>query len=455
MKKIDSFIFIKSNINIMRVAFYSANKNLKDIDFSRPDIGNPGCGATEYLQIAIPYMLKKHYGDLFESIILADNVNTLPKDIESHSIQGGVHKSILKAKELKIDIFVFKPSMSEPKETFLLINKNKLNTIAIGQLTPNPKCIDFLAECNFIKAFVCVGLNQFDQLIDTKLSSKLFQINNPIIDNLIQDKKNITSFRERKDIVFMGALYPQKNFYYLAKNWHLINKKIPSAKLHVIGSANTYGNQIKLGNLGLAEKSYEELFMGALNQDKRSAQNVIFHGNLDEKKYQFFSNCRVGIVNPLGTTETCCVSAVEMQAFGLPICTGNYQALKTTVLNRRSGLLSSNNYKFRENIVKVYNDKILFDKLSQGALFNAKLNFSFSQILYKWNYLFFKVFNEDKIKTSYYPSSFSRKFNFIYGLRLINKNFFQEVLKLRTKSLISNIDYLKKLRRRFINKFPH
>ena len=81
--------------------------------------------------------------------------------------------------------------MSEPKETFLLINKNKLNSIAIGQLTPNPLCIDLLAECNFIKAFVCVGLNQFDQLIDTKLSSKLFQINNPIADNLIRDKINI------------------------------------------------------------------------------------------------------------------------------------------------------------------------------------------------------------------------------------------------------------------------
>ena len=437
----------------MRVAFYSANKNLKDINFSRPDIGNPGCGATEYLQIAIPYMLKKHYGDLFESIILADDVNTLPKDIESYSVKGGLHNSILKAKELKIDIFVFKPSMSEPKETFLLINKNKLNSIAIGQLTPTPICIDLLAECNFIKAFVCVGLNQFDQLIDTKLSSKLFQINNPITDNLIQDKINITSFQERKDIVYMGALYPQKNFHYLAKNWHLINKKIPSAKLHVIGSANTYGNQIKLGNFGLAEKSYEDLFIEALNQDKRSAKNVIFHGNLNEKKYSFFSSCRVGIVNPLGTTETCCVSAVEMQAFGLPICTGNYQALKTTVLNRKSGLLSSNNYQFRENIIRVYNDKHLFDELSQGALFNAKLNFSFSQILHKWNYLFFKVFNEDKSKIDYYPSYISRKFNFIYGLRIINKNLFQDILKLRTNSLISIINDLKKLRRRIINKF--
>lgn len=436
----------------MRVAFYSANKYLKDVNFSRPDIGNPGCGATEYLQIAIPYMLNRYYGYLFESIILADNINTLPKNIKTYQVEGGLYGSILKAKELKVDIFVFKPSMSEPKETFLWINKNKLNSIAIGQLTPNPLCIDLLAECSFIKAFVCVGLNQFDQLIDTKLFNKLFQINNPITDNLVGDKNNITSFQERKDIVYMGALFPQKNFLYLAKNWHLINKKIPNAKLHVIGSANTYGTQIKLGNLGLAEPEYEDLFMRALNQDHKSAKNVVFHGNLDKKKYNFFSKCRVGIVNPLGTTETCCVSAVEMQAFGLPICTGNYQALKTTVINGKSGLLSKSNHQFRKNIIRVYSDDILFDKLSHGALFNAKYNFSFSQILCKWNFLFFKVFNDDIVKNSYHPSSFSRKVNLSYGLRILNKTLLQEILNLNSVSLISIINNLKKLRRGLIKK---
>ena len=89
----------------MRVAFYSANKNLKDIDFSRPDIGNQCSiiGATEYLQIAIPYMLKKHYGDLFESIILADDVNTffINKILNfSHCVRGRLYKSILKAKDI-------------------------------------------------------------------------------------------------------------------------------------------------------------------------------------------------------------------------------------------------------------------------------------------------------------------------------------------------------------------
>ena len=86
------------------------------------------------------------------------------------------------------------------------------------------------------------------------------------------------------------------------------------------------------------------------------------------------------IVNPLGTTETCCVSAVEMQALGLPICTSNYEALRTTILHNKSGLLSTNEANFRKNIVQLYNDEKLFKKLSYGAIMNAKLNFFFSLI---------------------------------------------------------------------------
>ena len=40
----------------MKIAFYCPNYNLEHIDFSKPQLGNPGCGATEYLQVAIPFM---------------------------------------------------------------------------------------------------------------------------------------------------------------------------------------------------------------------------------------------------------------------------------------------------------------------------------------------------------------------------------------------------------------
>ena len=436
----------------MKVAFYCPNKNLSKVDFKNPSIGNPGCGATEYLQIAIPYMLKEYYGLLFQSIIIADETENLPNDIISYKVNEGLKGSILKAKELGVDIFVFKPSMNEKEDIFSMIEKNKLKTIALGQLTPYPKCVEFISKYNYIKAFVCVGLNQYDQLIDTPLSNKLFQINNPITDNLFSSIRNLKDFRHRKDIVYMGALFPQKNFYYLAKNWHKINKKLPSVKLHVIGSAQTYGKNFKLGKYNLAEANYEDLFMTIINKHKDTAKNIKFHGNLKNEKFEFFSNCRVGIVNPLGTTETCCVSAVEMQAFGLPICTGNYQALKTTILNNRSGLLSKNESEFRENIIRLYKDESLFNRLSYGSIMNAKLNFSFSQIIHKWYHLFFRIYNDQLISDTNQPSFISRRVSFLYFMRLFNKYFLKKILGFRKLSVLSTIANLKNLKTSILKK---
>ena len=46
-------------------------------------------------------------------------------------------------------------------------------------------------------------------------------------------------------------------------------------------------------------------------------KKVVFHGNLGRES--IILEPKIGVVNPLGTTETSCVSAVEMQALGLPV----------------------------------------------------------------------------------------------------------------------------------------
>ena len=437
----------------MKIAFYCPNYNLENIDFRSPQLGNPGCGATEYLQIAIPYMLNEYYKQLFQTIIIADNKKKLPKTIDTFEVKDGIYDAIKKAHEEKVDIFVFKPSMNEDLKVFHLIDNFKLNSVALGHLTPNPKTIEYISSCDYIKAFVCVGINQYDQLIDTLLAKKLFQINNPITDNLISSKKNLNDFRNRNDIVYMGALFPQKNFYYLAKNWDKINKRLNSAKLHVIGSAQTYGKNFNLGKYGFANDEYEKLFMKVIHKNKDSAKNIVFHGNLNEEKYEFFNNCRVGIVNPLGTTETCCFSAVEMQAFGLPVCTGNYEALKTTILNQRSGLLSKSESKFRENIIRLYTDEKLFRRLSYGSIMNAKLNFSFSHIIHKWYHLFFKIYNNQMVTKSNKPTFRSRKITLIYFLRLLNKYFLKKIFFLKKGSVLTYILNLKKLKKILLKNF--
>ncbi len=419
----------------MRVAFYCANKHLPKVDFSQPIKGNPGCGAAEYLHVCIPFMLSRSMGDLIEPIILADNISKLPQGIRNHKVNKGVKEAALIAKKLNSDIFVFRSRINEEDSILRIIDELELNSIGRAALSPSYEHQLKMSSSKYFKALICVGENQYLQLIDSPIKKKISHINNGISDFLIDQASLLNNFEYRKDIVFMGSLVPQKNFHYLAKVWKLISYEIPEAKLHVIGSSNTYGINSNLGKKGLAEKNYEDKFISLLNSDPISAKKVLFHGNLGLSKYDILARSRVGIVNPLGTTETCCVSAVEMQALGLPVCTGNYESLKTSILDKTSGLLSNNEKEFVQNIIKVYKNKILFNDLSIGARTNAKFNFSFDKVVFEWYEIFYKINMNIEIRKSYSVQRKYTTFNLLYFLRKINSSIFQDYFRIKSPSV--------------------
>ena len=113
-----------------------------------------------------------------------------------------------------------------------------------------------------------------------------------------------------------------------------------------------------------------------------------------------------------------------MQALGLPVCTGNYESLKTTVLDKTSGLLSNNEKEFVKNIIKVYKNKILFNDLSIGARANAKFNFSFNKIVIEWYEIFYKINMNIEIRKSFSVDRKYTTFNMLYFLRKINVIYF-------------------------------
>ena len=429
----------------MKIAFYCANKHLPEIDFSDPYSGNPGCGAAEYLHVAIPFMLDEFYSKLMKIIIIADEVNYLPSNIESYKVNEGVVEAASLAKSMSCDIFVFRPRMQEEDNILSHLESIQLKSIGRAALTPNFDHLIKMGKCNYFKALICVGKNQFNHLIDSPVSKKIVQINNCISDKLIGEFHNKPIFEKRKDVVFMGSLMPQKNFHYLASVWHQISREIPEANLHVIGSSKTYGIEKNLGKFGLAEEKYEKFFMSLLNEDNISAKKVFFHGNLSFEKYKILSNAKVGVVNPLGTTETCCVSAVEMQAMGIPVCTGNYESLRTTIINKRSGLLSKNKKQFINNIISVYKNKKVFNKLSEGAIINAKINFSFSHNINRWYSLFYKIKNNINFESNFYKSIFEVK-TILQLLIVINSIFFRKTLRIKTYSFLRLINLLKKIK---------
>ncbi len=431
----------------MKVTFYCANKHLPNVNFSEPTLGNPGCGAAEYLHVLIPFMLKKVLNKFLEPIILADNITKLPNGIKFYKVNNGIREAAHLAKELNSDIFIFRSRIHEEDSILSLLEELELNSIGRAALTPSFEHQIKMSKSKYFKALICVGEHQYYQLIDTPIKNKIFHINNGIPDNLIDNSRSFNKFESRKDIVFMGSLVPQKNFHYLAKLWKLISFQIPDATLHVIGSSNTYGINNNLGKRGLAEKTYEEKFTKLLNFDFISSKKVHFHGNLGLSKYELLSKARVGIVNPLGTTETCCVSAVEMQSLGLPVCTGNYESLRTTVLDQISGLLSKSEKQFVENIIQIYKSKSLFEKLSNGARANAKFNFSINKIVVQWYEIFYRVNMNIEIGKKFQVDKKNTTFNILYFVRKINSSFLQDKLGIKSISTNYFIYLLKELLR--------
>ena len=223
----------------LTIAFYCSNSHLPDIDFASPEMGNPGCGAAEYLHVAIPYHLKKYFDDIFDIKIIADNTHNLPPLISNKRVNG-VIEAAKYAASINADIFVFRPRIHEENGILDVIDQLKLRSVGRAALTPSWKHLLRMSESKYFKSLVCVGKSQYIDLMDSPISNKIIHINNGISDNLLLPRylqnENVVP-QNKKDIVFMGSLVPQKNFHYLAEVWNTISTQLPEAKLHVIGSA--------------------------------------------------------------------------------------------------------------------------------------------------------------------------------------------------------------------------
>ena len=75
-----------------------------------------------------------------------------------------------------------------------------------------------------------------------------------------------------------------------------------------------------------------------------------------DEKYTHLSQSLISVPNPTGQTETCCVSAVEMQACGAAIVTGAYYALLGTVSHGKTGLLGRGEDALAKNIISLLNN---------------------------------------------------------------------------------------------------
>ena len=124
--------------------------------------------------------------------------------------------------------------------------------------------------------------------------------------------------------------------------------------------------------------------MSKLKLDK----NVFFIGYIDEdKKNDLYNACDIYIMNShktnqKGDSEGFGITFLESNACGKPIIGTNSGGISDAIIHRVNGLLIEPNQppKTAEAILELFNNKGLYDQLSNNGLQRIKENFSINKI---------------------------------------------------------------------------
>ena len=180
----------------------------------------------------------------------------------------------------------------------------------------------------------------------------LFSFDSSKYKNLIK-KYNLNN----NTLLFIGRIAHEKNILFLLESFNLIVKKIPDAKLIIIGSGPQM-NEVK-------EKIKE------LNLYK----NIILTGRIEHEdllKSGFFKASNIFVT--ASTTETQGITTLEAQANALPCVGINARGIKDIITDNYNGYLVKEGDKkeFSEKIISLLKNKTLREKMSKNALKEIK-----------------------------------------------------------------------------------
>ena len=380
----------------IKVGFYLNNQRYASIDLRFIEQGNPGLGGTQFTTIATAYYLNKYYPDKVEILLFANSTELLPPSLKVYHALNEVD-ALFKSEKQECDIFVFRSTIKDDK-FFDHLSKLQIKAIARSNNYPNYIRLNQIANCQQIKALVCVSHEQLDDLRDHRVFDKATRIFHPFNPQNFVPKTDVS--KQENTVVFLGNLIPKKGFHYLARVWPYILKKKPEAKLIVVGSAKLYNPNTKLGKWGVAEETYEANFIRPFLSDENGNihKSVSFTGLLGLEKIDILQRADVGVVNPSGASETFCSAAVEIQACGTPVVSAAKGGLLDTVAHEETGLLSKNDRELARNIIYFLENPTVARQFGANGIKHIQDKFSCEQNARHWLELFIDICNNKPLR---------------------------------------------------------
>lgn len=350
----------------MKFAFYcDYSKEFKN-KIETLENGNVGIGGTQYLFMLVVSNLQKKYNSPINKYLLLSN-----KKIN-------INSNVLQYKQVKNLKFAHK-WCEENKYNYLIIRANSISEFSKEDIR-NSKVKFILWAHNYIDKIVekilyleknvvkliCVSQQQYINMQTSIAYKKMDYINNCIGSYTIKENA-----KQTENLIYMGVPAPSKGLHNAIKIFRLVKRKVPKAKLIVIGSLKVRNDTIKLGKLNITYKCYEDYIIKLINKYNLK-EDIVFLGNLDfvEVKKVIEKYGGVGMVNPsyCWKDETFCLSAIEFESFGIPVVSRRRNdGLNTSIKQNETGFLELTDRKIAKRVGELFTDKQLYYDCSKRA----------------------------------------------------------------------------------------
>lgn len=371
-----------SNIECYKIAFYIELKNsTKTLKEANLDIGNPGVGGTQYLFLLTVKKLNEKYGNE-TALLLTDGSFGIEENAVPYKIVESGQAAIRYCESVGIEVMVFNANILEGIKENELKTSIRIVLWAHNTLTWKRQCI--AAKTDSISKVICVSRKQYENMKDTPCWNKCTYINNIIPDEFYN--RATQSNHSKEEAVYIGSVMPQKGVHNLLEIWKYVEVKAPNAQLYIYGGANVWNPSAKLGGEGVADIYYDRVIQRRLNRLEHP-ENIHFMGAKGWRDIDgLISSSRVGIVNPsfYRRDETFCMSAVEMEAHGIPVISRQREdGINTTIKHGETGFLEKDNKEMASRIVALLQNRNLSVRMGEKArIFSVR--FRPENEIYKW-----------------------------------------------------------------------
>jgi glycosyltransferase involved in cell wall biosynthesis len=361
----------------MRVGLVLNDHGFENMDFTLNEYINPGIGGSEYMFLMLGKSLKM-YCENIDVTFFHFKDNVLPDKCDS-VIVSEINDILSECKNAGIDALIH--GTNYEADWYAEAEKRNISLIVWAHCFFQYNELQIVKKCSAVKKIVCVGKQEYDTYVDTEFIDKITYIYNMYknCNQIFYDVKN-----KKPVVTYIGSITKEKGFHVLAKEWKKILKKVPDARLVVMGSGRLYSRDKKMGKYNIAEEEYENTFMSYLTDKQGNIiPSVEFKGIVREKE-ELLKQTKVGVVNPTAQSETFCISAVDMEAMGIPVVTKQKYGLCDTVKHKKTGLTFKSERNLSKYVIRLLKNNSLNALYGKNALEFATHEFETEKLTMQW-----------------------------------------------------------------------